>query len=350
MSFESAKIARDLPKATILDLIQRTTVAHKNLNEVWHKALANEFNSTIANGMVKNIWPQDKNWQSLFIDDLRFVIAAGKLKPDLLTFASKNTALLPENLTTLGPAFQLLVSLAGLGTNPNTSTNAEKLSKPDWIGSPNKTKAWLRGKGIDTGFAALEKLWQKTERKKSYQINIDDYQKQLETLSNEQLELLWNYSAIAYMFVTSRWYQEVAKKFDADIAQKIEKLVWLDLEAAEYDLDIGLQAIQEKGTSVESLLKGFQFAPGEVGILNVDFNLINENHGILTHKTCPATDRFEHYDDSRLKHSCKICILGMPISGEMLDKDIKCKALKLPPRKDANDIACQWEYVYLKEG
>jgi len=346
MSFENSKTARDLPKETLLDLIERTSIAHKNLNRVWHNALINEVSLAAADEMLNTLWPQNQNWQSLFIDDLRFVITAGKLKPDLLTFASNNTTLLPENLTTLGPAFQLLVSVAGLGKN--NKANSKKTSKPAWTGSPNKIQAWFRGKGIDAGFAALEKLWQKTESKKSYQIDIENYQKQLETLSNEQLELLWNYSAIAYMFVTSRWYQAVAKKYSADIAQKIEKLVWLDLEAAEYDLDIGLQAIQEKGTTVESLLKGFQFAPGEVGILDVDFNLIDENHGILTHKTCPATDRFEHYDDSRLKHSCEICILGMPISGEMLDKDIKCKALKLPPRKDANDIACQWEYIYLE--
>jgi len=76
----------------------------------------------------------------------------------------------------------------------------------------------------------------------------------------------------------------------------------------------------------------------------VDFQLINKNHGILTHKTCPAIDRFEYFNESRLKHSCDICLLGMPISGEMLDKNIKCKPLKLPPRIDTKDIACQWEY------
>jgi hypothetical protein len=34
----------------------------------------------------------------------------------------------------------------------------------------------------------------------------------------------------------------------------------------------------------------------------------------------------------------------MPISGEMLNPKIECKPLKLPPRSDANDIACRWEY------
>jgi hypothetical protein len=47
----------------------------------------------------------------------------------------------------------------------------------------------------------------------------------------------------------------------------------------------------------------------------------------------------------RLQHCCDICIAAMPISGEMLNRKIECNPLKLPPRRDANDIACKWEYV-----
>ena len=74
------------------------------------------------------------------------------------------------------------------------------------------------------------------------------------------------------------------------------------------------------------------------------FELIDESHGVITHHACPALDRFEHFDDVRLKHCCDICIAGMPISGEMLNQKIECKPLKLPPRRHAKDIACQWEY------
>jgi hypothetical protein len=56
-------------------------------------------------------------------------------------------------------------------------------------------------------------------------------------------------------------------------------------------------------------------------------------------------DRCEYYEDSRLKNCCDICIDAMLLSGHMLDENIECRALKLPPRLDANDIACQWEYI-----
>lgn len=341
MTFDNKKIARELPKTVLLDLLRRTCAAHKNLNEVWIKAVGDECGEPVAESLRAKLWPEQKDWKLLFIDDLRFVIAASQLKPDLLTFSFENNASLPRELTNLGFAFKVIIALSSLS---NKKPNNQK-GKPAWTDSPNRLLYWLRGKGIDTGFIALASLWKKTEFKTSAAINIEAYEQSLEHLSNQSLELLYNYYAIAYMFVTNRWYQAVEAQFNAALAQKLEMLVWVDLEAAEYDLDIAIQGIQEQGKTVESLLKGFQFAPGEVGILDVDFELKNENHGILTHKTCPAVDRFEHYDDKRLKHCCDICIYAMPISGEMLDQDIACKALELPPRKDANDIACQWEYI-----
>ena len=42
---------------------------------------------------------------------------------------------------------------------------------------------------------------------------------------------------------------------------------------------------------------------GEVGILDVELQLHGPNHGTLTHHRCPAVDRLEHYDGSRLRHS-----------------------------------------------
>jgi hypothetical protein len=105
-----------------------------------------------------------------------------------------------------------------------------------------------------------------------------------------------------------------------------------------------MAALGVTGKNVEALFRGFQFAPGEVGILNVDFELKSPNHGILHHRTCPALDRFEDYDNHRLKHCCDLCVLGMPLSGEMLNKDIKCRPLRLPPRTKTG-IVCEWEYT-----
>jgi len=165
-----------------------------------------------------------------------------------------------------------------------------------------------------------------------------------EALSPQALVLLWNVAALAYMFLTNRWYEAVAPRFGQAAAQSLEKEVWLDRGAAEDDLRIGLDAARASGGNVEALLKGFQLAPGEVGLLEVDFELENPDHGWLIHRRCPAWDRFGNRDRARREHSCVICVIGMRLSGELIDPRIRCRPASLPPHREPRDHACKWEY------
>ena len=165
-----------------------------------------------------------------------------------------------------------------------------------------------------------------------------------EALSTRALALLWNVTALAYMFLTNRWYEAVAPRFGEAAAQALEKEVWLERGAAEDDLRIGLEAARASGGDVETLLKGFQLAPGEVGLLEVDFDLQSADHGWLIHRRCPAWDRFGNRDPARREHSCVICVIGMRLSGEMIDPRIRCRPASLPPHRQPRDHACKWEY------
>jgi hypothetical protein len=165
-----------------------------------------------------------------------------------------------------------------------------------------------------------------------------------EALSTRALALLWNVTALAYMFLTNRWYEAVAPRFGEAAAQALEKEVWLDRGAAEDDLRIGLEAARASGGDVETLLKGFQLAPGEVGLLEVDFDLQSVNHGWLIHRRCPAWDRFGNRNPARREHSCVICVIGMRLSGEIIDPRIRCRPASLPPHREPRDHACKWEY------
>jgi hypothetical protein len=165
-----------------------------------------------------------------------------------------------------------------------------------------------------------------------------------ETLSPRGRALLWNVSALAYMFVTNRWYEAVAVQAGDTVARLLEKEVWLDRGGAEDDLRIGLDAARASGGDVETLLKGFQLAPGEVGLVDVDFDLKSPSHGWLTHKRCPAWDRFGNENPGRREHSCVICVVGMRLSGEMIDPRIRCRPASLPPHREPGDHVCKWEY------
>jgi len=336
--------AHELPRETLVDLWRRTADAHEKLCETWFSVVADKYGRDVANAVALEGWPLKCNGatsKELFFDDLRFIVAATELKPEMLTIAERDQAVTPEELSSDRSWFQLVVSSSRLLGGKAVSRSG----KPAWVGSPGKARGLARGKGIELGFVVLLKAWHASQGTHASEIDTRAFERKVsDEYDQKTLALLWNYAALAYMLATDRWYTGVRKRYGDVAAQELEKDVWIDRGAAEHDLSIGQEAMGVTGDSVESLLRSFQFAPGEVGILDVEFELIDENHGIMTHHACPALDRFEHFDDIRLKHCCDICIAGMPISGEMLNRKIECKPLKLPPRVDANDIACKWEY------
>ena len=171
-----------------------------------------------------------------------------------------------------------------------------------------------------------------------------DARLEVQRLSPRALVLLWNIAALTYMTLTGRWYEAAELRLDSATAMSLEKEVWLDRGGAEHDLRIGLEAAGVEGASVADLLRGFQLAPGEVGLLEVEFRLDDPNHGWLIHRRCPAWDRFRDEDVARREHACVICVIGMRLSGELVNRGMRCRAASLPPYRDPVDYACQWEY------
>lgn len=342
-AFDSALRAEALPRETLVMLWRRTASAHGDLSETWHAAVAERRGTSTADAIALEGWPLRGGGATplqLFYDDVRFVVAATALKPDLLTVAKGMREATPKELLA-GKAW------SGAGALASRLLPAPRDGgRPSWVGAPNKARARVRGRGVELGFALLLKLWQRSRGEDALRFDTDAFEARVASeLDRKALALLWNYAALAYMLGTDRWYTGVRKRFGDVEAQVLEKEVWIDRGAAERDLAIGLDATGEEGRTVETLLQGFQLSPGEVGILDVDFELKDESYGILTHRTCPALDRFEHYDEDRRKHCCEICIRGMPLSGKMVSSQIECTPLKLPPRLDSNDIACQWQYT-----
>lgn len=166
----------------------------------------------------------------------------------------------------------------------------------------------------------------------------------VETLSNESLLMLWNLSTLTYVMQTSRWVECISAHFDHATALKLEQEVWVDRGGAEEDLRYGLIAAGAEKGDVETLLRGFQMAPGEVGLVDAEFTLESSEHGWITHRRCPAHDLFRDSDKARLENSCVICVVAMRLSGEMVNDRIRCRPASLPPHKENTDHACRWEY------
>jgi hypothetical protein len=164
------------------------------------------------------------------------------------------------------------------------------------------------------------------------------------SLSGESLALLWNVAALTYVMQTSRWTDLVTERYGQDKALKLERDVWLDYGGATDDLRYGLQAAGREAGDVETLFRGFQMAPGEVGLVDAVFSLDSPRHGRITHRRCPSHQRFGESNRARLESNCLLCVTAMRLSGEMVNPDIRCRPLSLPPHREQAGHACQWEY------
>ncbi len=333
--------AAELPAETLVDLWARTRAAHADLFTTWHRATSERFGADFAERLAGEGWPQRRRGATLarlFSDDLRFTILAVGLEPSLLTVASWDEALVPEPLRCRWPWYRVLRAGAALRPVP---------SPPD-SERPGRfrpgVERWKK-RAQDRAFRVLLDRWRRSDEKERGAVADDPLDRvDVETLAVPELALLWNLSAVAYMMVTDRWYTALESHHGSDVAREVELFVWADAGAADRDLEIGLAVAHSEGSDVEALLRGFQRAPGEVGILDVRFELKSRDHGVLTHLACPAVRRMEHLDDARLAHCCHICEVAMPMSGHIVSKDIECRPLSIPPRRGPRDVACSWEY------
>jgi hypothetical protein len=166
----------------------------------------------------------------------------------------------------------------------------------------------------------------------------------IESLPVESLVLLWNVATLTYVMQTGRWTDLISERYNQDVALKTERAAWLDYGGAEEDLRYGLEASGSAVGNVETLLRGFQMAPGEVGLVDAVFELENPDHGFITHKRCPSKDRYGESNRERLESNCVLCVIAMRKSGELVNENMRCRAVDLPPYRGSSAHACKWEY------
>ena len=169
----------------------------------------------------------------------------------------------------------------------------------------------------------------------------------LADFSKEAILKLWRTGSLIYMMLGGLWFDVVKDKVGIEKALEWEKEVWLKRGGCENDIQVSMDALNIQGDDVATLLKAFQFAPGEAGWIDIECKLENPNRGTLTATKCPALEIFEATGDTiRQKHACEdICIPGMQLTAEHINPKMKCNPTKLPPRNSPDEIACQWEFT-----
>jgi len=158
---------------------------------------------------------------------------------------------------------------------------------------------------------------------KSYQVAFVAYMGMWNTVNRERMSL------------------EEAFRFDGDVYEK-----WV----SKFALPLMTKAMGIKGDDVVTMLKYFQVAMdgAREGLYEFKYDIKNNNHVILTFTSCPSLFYFERRGSE--KDIDGLCGPGGVEERAFIElckyfnPDMKCRALKLPPRKSSEDTCCQWEF------
>ncbi|MFA4835764.1 MAG: DUF6125 family protein [Dehalococcoidia bacterium] len=163
-------------------------------------------------------------------------------------------------------------------------------------------------------------------------------------LSKDAITRMWTAASFMYLKMDGLWFYNVAKRFGESVAWELSHEAWSKAAVAETKRCAA--ALNIKGDDVATFLKVLQTAPGMTGICDCDFELKNNNHGIVTFKRCPALEHFEkNCDEERIKLVCHGLELDIFADyAHVINPKMTATPLSLPPRKSPNDIACRWEF------
>ena len=171
-----------------------------------------------------------------------------------------------------------------------------------------------------------------------------DPQVKLQDFSKDALVGLLTAAGKLYMGLDGLWVASMRQKFGDRTAFDYDKEIWRTGTLLE--LRRVTEALNIKGDNVAAVFKFLQVDPGFGVWFELEFDLRNENYGIMTVTRCNPLLMFERNKDRDLqKMVCEEIEVPMfQVVAEYFNPDMKATALKLPPRKGQDDIACQWEF------
>ncbi|MCX6000637.1 MAG: DUF6125 family protein [Chloroflexi bacterium] len=170
----------------------------------------------------------------------------------------------------------------------------------------------------------------------------------LQDFSKDALIRFWRSVSDWYGGQCGRWMFLVRERFGSQKALHLGNMMWVyDPKPDCAEVREMVEAMNIRGNDVESLFKCFQVDPGACGIWqDTEFKLVTKNHGIFTVGKCWALEYFEKAKDLEYMQTC--CrgwdYYGFAEAAKVINPNMKTTALRLPPRRSPDDIACQWEF------
>ncbi len=160
-------------------------------------------------------------------------------------------------------------------------------------------------------------------------------------------EFLANYCRVMWQLLmsgSSVWERLVEENAGEEIGRECHVKYWAQLAPMQIPMMRG--ALNINGDDVASFIKMMQLGVGFVlEMFDISWELKNPNHAIMTVNHCAGLDYFESGQPHLVKYICQeVEAAAFDEYVRSFNPNIKITALKIPPRKSPDEIACKWEF------
>jgi hypothetical protein len=165
-----------------------------------------------------------------------------------------------------------------------------------------------------------------------------------EDLSKEALVKLVNTFGGAFIAITGFWWSVIENKFGPEVASAAHNEIW-EKWFPQWIVPHLSKALNITGDNVETLFKIWQLVPdGTMGYLDINWDVKDPNHGIMTITRCPGLSFYERKQPERIDSVCHDAEIKCNNAyAKLVNPNMKATPLKLPPRSSKDEICCQWE-------
>ncbi len=164
----------------------------------------------------------------------------------------------------------------------------------------------------------------------------------MEDFSKEFLLKLMNVWQFAWIRLSQAYYDLIRERDGFEVANEINEKAWTKVAQTVNPRYPKIANIQ-LNTVLDSLKCCQLPLDNNIGPLYpVEWDIKNPNHVIMTVTQCRSLLYYEKHEPELIEPICHV-FEKKGIENYLLNPKIKVTALKLPPRKSPDEVACQWE-------
>jgi hypothetical protein len=140
----------------------------------------------------------------------------------------------------------------------------------------------------------------------------------------------------------------IAQRYGYQVAEDINLDAWrrMSKKVNPYYARVGKIPMKTVVDSVKALQLPLDNTIGP--IYRMQYKVINKNHVIMTLPHCRTLEAIERDDPSRIPKICQK-LEQIMIEHYLMNDYVKVVPLKLPPRKNKNEICCVWDLTLQKK-